>query len=605
MFCSRCRELLTSLLSDALAPAERADVEAHLATCPNCARELRALQNIGETLAALPAHEVPLRVRENVRAALRAPTPRRAPIGFGWPKFGARPLAWGGAVAVGAIGLMLLARPLQNSPSFTDAPTSGSAGKASNATEAASAPASDVAAPVGAAKSGAAPTNRNTGAKTGNAEAGNTNVGNANAGNTEAGNTEAGNAAANSKAATAQQLAPLKANLGSSVEGNADAAAQSDFAAPAPLAPAPQSAQPDSKRNDQTSFADGFVPRRKSAPPAAPQTPARAAQTPASPRPKSSAGQKPSPNLADAAEMTRAAPPPPAVSGRASSSQTPRADSAQKTVPDAAPRAQIPSAQAPRAKVAGAVAPKVTPPNPAPAPVFGSAASSGPLGRADVQGSFRATASNWTRGPVAVTLTRTATPGTKNSASQNNEAVAGSRARAGSFELPARAGSAGAGASASAPKPNVSGALGQNAPAAPATTFADGHTQISTPTRARRARCQQPPIGRHRFPNTKRRRRSQRRRRGRRVWRPKFERRQFGRGPEFVFGRSVCARHADPARLPNRRPGAFGAARAPGRNRNLARNSDPDSSSNSALFGGHSTACAPQWPNHPRAFGTN
>lgn len=110
MDCSHCRERLTLLISDALSPAERAEVQAHLEQCPDCARELRALQNIQQTLVSLPAAETPLNIRANVRAALRQ-QPRRAwALPFALP---ARNLAWGGALTVGALGLMLLARPVQ------------------------------------------------------------------------------------------------------------------------------------------------------------------------------------------------------------------------------------------------------------------------------------------------------------------------------------------------------------------------------------------------------------------------------------------------------------------------------------------------------------
>jgi len=49
MTCKRIEELLSAYLEGALAPGERAEVEAHLAACPDCA-ELARL--IGETMAA-------------------------------------------------------------------------------------------------------------------------------------------------------------------------------------------------------------------------------------------------------------------------------------------------------------------------------------------------------------------------------------------------------------------------------------------------------------------------------------------------------------------------------------------------------------------------
>ena len=136
------REQLPDLLSDALGPAERARVESHLARCDQCARELRALQRMQQTMAALPSATPPANLRANVRAALRedkkqrwalaslmgnraksgASSGARRALPFALPT---RQLAWGGAVAVGAVGLMLLARPsLQNSPTSQMAPAS-------------------------------------------------------------------------------------------------------------------------------------------------------------------------------------------------------------------------------------------------------------------------------------------------------------------------------------------------------------------------------------------------------------------------------------------------------------------------------------------------
>ncbi len=150
------REQLPDLLSDALDATERARVESHLAQCAQCARELRALELMQQTLVTLPSVAPPGRVRANVRAALRAnkkqvwtlpaflaarqrakkvnqqsaalTSSSKPPQRIGSPKalpfaLPARQLAWGGAVAVGAIGLMLLARPaLQNGSLSQTAP---------------------------------------------------------------------------------------------------------------------------------------------------------------------------------------------------------------------------------------------------------------------------------------------------------------------------------------------------------------------------------------------------------------------------------------------------------------------------------------------------
>ena len=163
------REQLPDLLSDALGPAERARVESHLAGCDQCARELRALQRMQQTMAALPSATPPANLRANVRAALRedkkqrwalaslmgnraksgASSGARRALPFALPT---RQLAWGGAVAVGAVGLMLLARPsLQDSPTSQMAPASEA--EFAERAAAGAAPAPDTnAAPTNAAK---------------------------------------------------------------------------------------------------------------------------------------------------------------------------------------------------------------------------------------------------------------------------------------------------------------------------------------------------------------------------------------------------------------------------------------------------------------------
>ncbi len=120
------REQLPDLLCDALSPTQRARVESHLAGCEQCARELRALQAMQQSLAALPAATPPARVRANVRAALHQnQKPRWTWLPLGAQRAGARQVAWGGAVALSAIGLMLLARPsLQNDSLNQSAPVS-------------------------------------------------------------------------------------------------------------------------------------------------------------------------------------------------------------------------------------------------------------------------------------------------------------------------------------------------------------------------------------------------------------------------------------------------------------------------------------------------
>jgi anti-sigma factor RsiW len=62
MNCSEVRASLPLLLYDDLSPAEKALVEKHLADCPGCQREYRALQGVRQTLglAAAPGVEIDL-----------------------------------------------------------------------------------------------------------------------------------------------------------------------------------------------------------------------------------------------------------------------------------------------------------------------------------------------------------------------------------------------------------------------------------------------------------------------------------------------------------------------------------------------------------------
>ena len=296
MLCSRCREQLTLWLSDALAPPERAALEAHLAACPNCARELRALQNIGQTLASLPAAPVPPRVRANVRAALSAP-PRRT---FVLPNFGARGLAWGGALAVGAIGLMLVARPLQTNFSSAPATDIGAGGALAPPAELKS-----------DAPSAAAPNAKSSGA---------------------------GQTAANSVAAS-------KAKMPSA----AKVPAAKTSPAQAPLAPAPATSH-GAPANGKFSFDDSAASSRKSprvapdaaSPKRAAQAPSEKPMSPAPPKPRFSGGSQ-APLVPRAQTQESASP---------SALTAPRSDGAKArpqklTRPDAAPRASDPQRVAP------------------------------------------------------------------------------------------------------------------------------------------------------------------------------------------------------------------------------------------------------------------
>ena len=59
MTCPEARELLSALLDDALSPAERQAIDAHLATCAECARELTELRETVALLERLPPVHAP------------------------------------------------------------------------------------------------------------------------------------------------------------------------------------------------------------------------------------------------------------------------------------------------------------------------------------------------------------------------------------------------------------------------------------------------------------------------------------------------------------------------------------------------------------------
>ncbi|HTO70024.1 MAG TPA: zf-HC2 domain-containing protein [Myxococcota bacterium] len=59
MECSRDPEILAAFADGELAPAERAEVEVHLADCAACRAGLAAERRLGELFAALPPVEAP------------------------------------------------------------------------------------------------------------------------------------------------------------------------------------------------------------------------------------------------------------------------------------------------------------------------------------------------------------------------------------------------------------------------------------------------------------------------------------------------------------------------------------------------------------------
>jgi anti-sigma factor RsiW len=59
MDCQRDPETIAAYVDDELAPAERAELETHLASCTGCRELVRAQRRLGELFASLPAAEPP------------------------------------------------------------------------------------------------------------------------------------------------------------------------------------------------------------------------------------------------------------------------------------------------------------------------------------------------------------------------------------------------------------------------------------------------------------------------------------------------------------------------------------------------------------------
>ena len=69
--CREVVELLSDYLDDALAPAERARVQEHLATCPECTAYLEQLRTTIGMLGRLREEDVPPRILSAFVAAFR------------------------------------------------------------------------------------------------------------------------------------------------------------------------------------------------------------------------------------------------------------------------------------------------------------------------------------------------------------------------------------------------------------------------------------------------------------------------------------------------------------------------------------------------------
>jgi len=80
MNCAESQVLIQALIDGELDAGHMSDVEAHVATCPACAGELKALRAMREAIAGARLKEMaPARLRSRIEAALPAPTrPSRA-----------------------------------------------------------------------------------------------------------------------------------------------------------------------------------------------------------------------------------------------------------------------------------------------------------------------------------------------------------------------------------------------------------------------------------------------------------------------------------------------------------------------------------------------
>lgn len=69
---------VTGYVDGALPPAERVEVEAHLASCPSCRAQAEFERGLRARLLSLPQPPFPLPLESSVRARLSRPAPRRA-----------------------------------------------------------------------------------------------------------------------------------------------------------------------------------------------------------------------------------------------------------------------------------------------------------------------------------------------------------------------------------------------------------------------------------------------------------------------------------------------------------------------------------------------
>jgi len=99
-------DLLADYVDGDLGERERAEVEAHLATCERCGADVRSARLARDGLASVPPVEAPAGLTEEILGAVdREPRTHEAPVVEvfgGRPRKSSRPTAWLGAVAAAA-----------------------------------------------------------------------------------------------------------------------------------------------------------------------------------------------------------------------------------------------------------------------------------------------------------------------------------------------------------------------------------------------------------------------------------------------------------------------------------------------------------------------
>ncbi len=118
MTCDETRELLSALLDEALDAGERARVEAHLMSCPDCRRELDGLRATTGLLARVERARAPVGFVDRIMTQVRpVPWYRRLARALFFPLSIKLPLEAGAMVMVALLGVYLL----QTTPELKDA----------------------------------------------------------------------------------------------------------------------------------------------------------------------------------------------------------------------------------------------------------------------------------------------------------------------------------------------------------------------------------------------------------------------------------------------------------------------------------------------------